>query len=132
MLNLYSYNTLLFMPFIWKRLSVNRQLQRDIDHDHVDSCKTSTGKTGSLSFAIYYDYINFIYVACEVGDTGPNYTTRCLYPAYGQGCQSVCKCTKKDCNYVYGCKTQQETYVLGMLFALHAKTINRIQRYISM
>lgn len=29
-------------------------------------------------------------------------------------------------------KTQQETYVLGMLFALHAKTINRIQRYISM
>lgn len=29
-------------------------------------------------------------------------------------------------------KPQQETYVLGMLFALHAKIINRIQRYVSM
>lgn len=29
-------------------------------------------------------------------------------------------------------KTQQETYVLGMLFALHAKLINRIQQYVSM
>lgn len=52
-------------------------------------------------------------IPCEVGDTGPNCTTRCLYPAYGQGCQSVCKCTKKDCNYVYGCKNATGNVCIG-------------------
>lgn len=99
---------------MWKRLSVDRQLLRNIDHDHVDSCKNAVNrKTVSLSFAIYCDYIDFIYVACRMGDTGPNFTTRCLYPAYGQGCQSVCKCTKKDCSYVSGCKTTTGNICIG-------------------
>lgn len=48
-----------------------------------------------------------------MGYTGPNCTTRCLYPEYGQGCQSVCKCTKKDCNYVYGCKNTTGNVCIG-------------------
>lgn len=102
------------LPFIWKRLSVDRQLLRDIDHDHVDSCKNAVNrKTVSLSFAIYCDYIDFI----QRTDRDVSQFVSVL---------------RKTAVVFPAVKPQQETYVLGMLFALHAKIINRIQRYVSM
>lgn len=59
------------------------------------------------------DYFNFICVACEAGSTGDNCKIKCLYPLYGQGCQSTCKCTKEDCNSIYGCINQTGNICIG-------------------
>lgn len=61
----------------------------------------------------FYDYFNFIYVACEAGYSGYNCTIKCVYPLYGQGCQSKCKCTKEDCNFMNGCINHTENTCIG-------------------
>lgn len=47
-------------------------------------------------------------IPCKAGYTGLNCTVKCFYPFYGQDCQSTCKCTKEDCNHMYGCKHPTE------------------------
>lgn len=45
----------------------------------------------------------FICIACEIGFFGKNCNTKCIYPTFGQGCQSVCDCNVTNCDHVKGC-----------------------------
>lgn len=51
------------------------------------------------------------YLACENGFTGTNCVTKCQYPTYGQGCQSVCDCNATVCDYVNGCNNASESKI---------------------
>eukprot|EP00105_Crassostrea_gigas_P036578 XP_019920726.1 PREDICTED: uncharacterized protein LOC109617997 [Crassostrea gigas] len=42
-------------------------------------------------------------IPCERGFTGINCVTNCIYPSYGQDCQSLCDCNATYCHYANGC-----------------------------
>ncbi|XP_065929625.1 cell death abnormality protein 1 [Magallana gigas] len=96
---------------------------KEINCDHAEGCKNSTGKTlsnicdgvngKSCCFGFQLDRVKQSCIPCEAGYTGDNCTIRCVYPLYGQGCQSTCKCTKEDCNSIYGCKNQIGNICIG-------------------
>ncbi|XP_034308996.1 multiple epidermal growth factor-like domains protein 10 [Magallana gigas] len=43
-------------------------------------------------------------IPCTSGYTGINCDTKCIYPLFGQDCQSVCNCTEEHCDHIYGCR----------------------------
>nr|XP_034309253.1 cell death abnormality protein 1-like isoform X2 [Crassostrea gigas] len=96
---------------------------KDINCDHAEGCNNSTGKTlsnicdgvngKSCCFGFQWDRVKQSCIPCEAGYTGYNCTIKCLYPLYGQGCQSTCKCTKEDCNSLYGCINQAGNICIG-------------------
>lgn len=45
-----------------------------------------------------------IFIACKAGYTGINCDTKCIYPLYGNDCQSMCNCTNEDCDHMDGCR----------------------------
>lgn len=47
---------------------------------------------------------------CKDGYFGPNCTTPCRYPSFGQRCQEACNCTESKCDPSIGCK-----YIHGKL-----------------
>lgn len=59
-----------------------------MNHVHID--------TDPLNFIIFY-------LACKNGFTGKNCVTKCQYPTYGKGCQSLCDCNESFCDHVNGC-----------------------------
>lgn len=91
--------------------------------DHIEGCKNSTGKTvsniclgvngTSCCVGYHWDQLKQICMPCEAGYTGLNCTIKCLYPLYGQGCQSVCKCAEEVCHYMYGCKNPTGNICIG-------------------
>lgn len=46
---------------------------------------------------------HFINLACKVGYFGLNCHTKCVYPSYGNDCQSTCNCEDTYCDHVKGC-----------------------------
>lgn len=40
---------------------------------------------------------------CQGGFIGQNYETACSFPTYGFGCQTVCLCSRRNCNFSTGC-----------------------------
>lgn len=52
-----------------------------------------------------------VYLACDNGFTGINCVTKCQYPTYGQGCQSLCDCYATVCDYVNGCIKASESKI---------------------
>lgn len=47
---------------------------------------------------------------CEDGYFGPNCTSPCRYPNFGQRCQEECNCIERQCDASIGCK-----YIHGKL-----------------
>lgn len=64
----------------------------------------------SNAFPQMYIFLNMFYlfiyfeIACAVGFKGNSCGTKCTYPTYGQDCQMICSCSKKDCDFVSGCR----------------------------
>lgn len=52
---------------------------------------------------IYFTLIIIYINACGNGFEEINCDSKCPYPMYGQGCQSVCSCNVRKCNHVNGC-----------------------------
>lgn len=52
---------------------------------------------------MFYLFI-YLKIACAVGFKGNNCGTKCTFPTYGQDCQMICSCGKKDCDFVTGCR----------------------------
>lgn len=44
-----------------------------------------------------------LFLVCDRGFRGKNCGTKCSYPTYGEGCQSLCNCNITYCDYVNGC-----------------------------
>ncbi|XP_052681386.1 multiple epidermal growth factor-like domains protein 10 [Crassostrea angulata] len=42
-------------------------------------------------------------IPCGKGFKEINCVSKCPYPMYGQGCQSVCSCNVTECDHVKGC-----------------------------
>lgn len=42
---------------------------------------------------------------CISGYTGPNCTSICPYPTYGDNCQHICDCSKDECDFSSGCNS---------------------------
>lgn len=51
----------------------------------------------------YWDEIQKRCILCKVGYFGPNCDTKCVYPSYGNDCQSKCNCKDTYCDHVEGC-----------------------------
>lgn len=45
-----------------------------------------------------------IFLVCTSGYTGINCNTKCIYPQFGQNCQSFCNCTEEHCDHMDGCR----------------------------
>lgn len=53
---------------------------------------------------------------CISGYTGPNCTSICPYPTYGDNCQHICDCSKDECDYSSGCNSltsEKQTFYLS-------------------
>lgn len=46
---------------------------------------------------------HFMNLACKVGYFGLNCDTKCVYPSYGNDCQSKCNCKDTYCDHAEGC-----------------------------
>lgn len=46
---------------------------------------------------------HFMNLACKVGYFGLKCDTKCVYPSYGNDCQSKCNCKYTYCDHVEGC-----------------------------
>lgn len=68
-----------------------------------------------------------IFKACTSGYTGINCATKCIYPLFGQDCQSVCNCTKEHCDHVDGCRNSSgktiENVCSGYVVRCHVKNL---------
>lgn len=49
--------------------------------------------------------MNFItlFKGCAIGYQGNDCTNKCVYPTYGEDCQSICQCSDDDCHFSSGC-----------------------------
>lgn len=65
---------------------------------YVDIINNYLSSTRQQIFA--FDFINLV---CKVGYFGPNCDTKCVYPSYGNDCQSKCNCKDTYCDHVEGC-----------------------------
>lgn len=67
----------------------------------------------------FFKYVLFIYlfiylkIACAVGFKGHDCGIKCTFPTYGQDCQMICFCSKKDCDFVTECRRSLKGIVLG-------------------
>nr|XP_034309477.1 multiple epidermal growth factor-like domains protein 11 [Crassostrea gigas] len=61
---------------------------------------------GSITCCVGYRWDNTKKecIPCALGFKGNNCGTQCNYPTYGQDCQMICSCSKKDCDFVFGCR----------------------------
>uniref|UniRef100_K1Q4F8 Uncharacterized protein n=1 Tax=Magallana gigas TaxID=29159 RepID=K1Q4F8_MAGGI len=65
-------------------------------------------------------------VECISGYTGIGCTLTCRYPLYGKNCQQVCKCSRMECNFEFGCRSGEALSTRGYVKA--ARFIS--QRYV--
>ena len=49
---------------------------------------------------------------CQPGYGGPNCTSFCPYPTYGDRCQGICDCDNNSCDVTTGCRTPTTGYSL--------------------
>ena len=49
---------------------------------------------------------------CQPGYGGPNCTSFCPYPTYGDRCQGICDCDNNSCDVTTGCRTPTTGYFL--------------------
>lgn len=71
---------------------------------------------------------HFINLACKVGYFGLNCDTKCVYPSYGNDCQSTCNCKETYCDHVEGCTNLTgENICKGYVFfiILHFMQLNK-------
>ncbi|XP_022292579.2 uncharacterized protein LOC111103531 isoform X1 [Crassostrea virginica] len=57
-----------------------------------------------LHFSVYSVVVLSEQNECAIGMTGLHCNIPCRYPSYGKGCQSLCYCSKINCNATTGCK----------------------------
>lgn len=53
--------------------------------------------------------LNFLLLECSIGYHGKDCTQKCIYPFYGEGCQSICACLENECHFSRGCFWHTET-----------------------
>lgn len=47
---------------------------------------------------------HLIDLACNVGYSGKNCDTKCVFPSFGKDCKSTCNCKEINCDHAEGCK----------------------------
>lgn len=79
----------------------------------VGSLHLCSNKDGTLTCCQGYkfDHAQTRCIPCENGFTGTNCVTKCQYPTYGKGCQSVCDCNATVCDSVNGCINASESKI---------------------
>lgn len=56
-----------------------------------------------LTHNLFWSDICYLITECTPGYTGPNCTSSCPYPTYGDRCQGYCDCTNVTCDVSKGC-----------------------------
>ena len=68
-------------------------------------------KIADIGVQPFYNKFNFLgmllLIECSIGHIGTNCLVRCPYNSYGKGCQMTCNCSKQNCDFALGCKTDK-------------------------
>lgn len=80
---------------------------------NMQICK---GLNGTLCcFGYEWDQNQSMCIPCKKGYHGKNCDTKCPPLFFGLGCQSLCNCPEKDCDYISGCRQLTEDVLFELL-----------------